>query len=503
MQRTASDRYIGLGRILFSAILCAAAALYVFQTIHWRWTHDEAVMRYVNFLMDHGKAPYRDIIDPNMPGSYFIDGWAAHVFGPSDLGVRFYEFTLLGCLTAAMIVIAWPYDWFAGLFAGVLFILLHGIDGPIDAVERDEIMVVLIVIGYAFLFSAVRRHRPLLTLPFGFLIGLAASFKPTAAPLGIVLLFIMIVALRRQQQAVLPYLGAGLLGLITAGFLTIGFLVEKHAFPAFIAISKRLLPYYAGIDKMGLADLLRQITSVRMVILLFPIAAILTIKDTNWKNWERWALALGVCFGAATFFVQQKGFSYHRYPFFAFFLLWAGIECTGAIRKTGWVSVLGLAGIVVGVLYLTPLYAARLIKVNPVLHLPETLQSDLLRLGGQQLQGQAQCLDQASGCVEAFYRAGLVQSTGFIGDYMFFPPRGSHISPYDRDMFWGDINRNPPKVLIVTNEWLGEKSSFEKLDQWPQLRDYINIHYRLDVERNFGPQEWDLGYRIYLLNGFH
>ena len=40
-----------------------------------------SIMHYVNFLMDRGLAPYRDIVDINLPGAYFMEGWAMHIFG--------------------------------------------------------------------------------------------------------------------------------------------------------------------------------------------------------------------------------------------------------------------------------------------------------------------------------------------------------------------------------------------------------------------------------------
>jgi len=170
---------------MFALILCAAVGFYVHKSIHWRVMADTSVMHYVNFLMDQGWAPYRDILDFN-PGAYFIEGWAMHLFGGGDLGWRFYDFSLLAILIASLIIISLPYDWFAGLFAGVIFLLIHGAEGPWNAGQRELLMITLIMVSYAFLFTALRRRKPLLALPFGFAIGLAASVKPTAVRLGFV-----------------------------------------------------------------------------------------------------------------------------------------------------------------------------------------------------------------------------------------------------------------------------------------------------------------------------
>ncbi|MDQ2834404.1 MAG: hypothetical protein M3Y50_11775, partial [Acidobacteriota bacterium] len=80
------ERYLLALRLLFSSILCASAAFFIYKSLHWQVMWDTSIMHYVNFLMAHGMAPYRDIIDINMPGSYFIEGWAMHIFGGGDLG---------------------------------------------------------------------------------------------------------------------------------------------------------------------------------------------------------------------------------------------------------------------------------------------------------------------------------------------------------------------------------------------------------------------------------
>jgi len=129
MQTTLSDRLVYYFRVLCMVALLGGAVSFIVSTLHWPWTWDTQVMHYISFLLDHGKAPYKDIYDINMPGSYLTERWAIDLFGGGDVGWRLYEFSLLGTMTLAMIVIARPYDWLAGLFAGVLFTLLHGSDG--------------------------------------------------------------------------------------------------------------------------------------------------------------------------------------------------------------------------------------------------------------------------------------------------------------------------------------------------------------------------------------
>ena len=97
------------------------------------------------------------------------------VFGAGDLAWRIFDFALLGTLCLAMIAIARPYDWFAGLFAGVMFALIHVAEGPQNSGQRDQMLTALIMVGYAFLFASQRHRNPWMMIPFGFSKGMAAS----------------------------------------------------------------------------------------------------------------------------------------------------------------------------------------------------------------------------------------------------------------------------------------------------------------------------------------
>jgi len=105
-----------------------------------------------------------------------------------------------------------------------------------------------------------------------------------------------------------------------------------------------------------------------------------------------------------------------------------------------------------------------------------------------------------TGCYSALYRLGLVQSTGFMGDTSFFGPDDGDSVPYFRKIFWDEIHQNPPEVIVLSSERFGIKYSYDKLDAWPQFRDYLNSAYRLDTSRTFGSFGGDvLAYRIYVV----
>jgi hypothetical protein len=327
MSPASTRSYLDIFRLLLAASLVMVSVALVVMTWRWPLVWDAQVFHYIHFLIDHGFVPYRDIPDINMPGVYVLEGWAMQVFGGSDLAWRVYDFVLLGLLSLAMIVITLPYDWLAGLFAGVMFALLHANDGPWNSVERDEVMTVLIVVAYAFLFEGVRRRKPWLLLAFGLSLGMAATIKPTTAPLGLVLLAMAAWNLRQRDESVASYLWYSIAGATVAGAISLSFLLRHHALHAFIETAHRAIPFYASLEHADVGTLIRFLPK-KIEVVMLPFALAVAFGQKQWKHWERYALLLGVAFGVFSYLAQGKGYDYHRYPFAAFVLRWMATELT-------------------------------------------------------------------------------------------------------------------------------------------------------------------------------
>ena len=460
IRETPFQRYLLTLRILFTLILCAAVVFYVDKSIHWQVMWDTSIMHYVNFLIAHGLAPYRDIVDINLPGSYFMEGLAMHIFGGGDLGWRLYDYTLLLILIVSLIVIAWPYDWFAGLFAGVFFLVIHGSEGALNAGQREELMTTLIVAAYALLFGSMRCRKPLLLLPFGALLGIAASLKPTSAPLGLMLLLMAAIGLRKRSLKITPYLAYGFIGMLLASLTSIGFLYRYHAFHAFVVIFKRLAPYYASVGNTPKHQLLGVLLH-RKYCLIAAIGVPLLFAnkaENSWENWERIALCVGIAFGIFSYIAQGKPFDHHAYSFVVFITILASIEFVKALKKSTWIHLVALSCISLGVLDVMSSMTFKTTQGDTLtaeLNAEnDALKDDLTRLGGSGLQHQVQCFDMVSSCFATQYRLRLMPYTTFMGDYMFFGPRGKPPLPYYRTIMWDQLQRNPPQVIVLTNQWM-------------------------------------------------
>lgn len=517
--------YVARIRWLMLAVLLASAACYAVFTWHWMLLCDSPIMHYVNLLMTHGMKPYADISDNNLPGSYLSESLAMHLFGAGDLGWRLYEFFLLAAITTAMALITRPWDWAAGIFAGISFLLLHGKEGPWFAGERELTMSLLVLAGYAALFTATRRRSPGWMLAMGFTTAFAASIKPTVAPLGPLLLVMTAIVLHRRKLPWLRYILLGLTGMLTAAACNIGFLLQHHAWSSFLQMQRTVTPYYASLLHATFPALVTMLLQPRSFLLLPAVGLVLASAQRRW-TWEQWALALGAAVGLFSYFAQRKGFLHHRYLLFLLLFLLIGIELMRALRTPNghaqswrtqswrtqsWRTWLSAALILYVLAVIVPHSLWLIHKVKPDSDLTLQLEADLNHLGGTtRLQHQVQCLDLVYGCLNALYRLQLVENTGFTGDLLVFDPANGPQVQAQRASWWQQTQQHPPAVLVMTNQYFQGENTYSKLENWPAYAHDVQTHYRLLTTRTF-PDEFGPefhvsdptqahGYRIYVRN---
>jgi hypothetical protein len=479
-------------------LLSLCVGFFVWRTWHWSLVNDAPQISYLCFLMEHGMAPYRDIIEMNMPGTYLVHLSVMHMLGGGAMAWRIFDLMLLGGMSAAMIAVAWPYDRLAGVYGAALFILFHGRDGMGELGERDLVIATLLMAGYAFMFLALRKDRAWPMALFGLCAGYAVTIKPIPLPFSILLLLAVALTFRRRGNPALPPLLYGVAGFCTSFGIVAAFLVHKHALAAFLYDERTMLPFYARLGRFP-ADWMLRNSTTSSISALAILAFALTWAMRSWRTWEERALLAGIGFGIFSYFIQQKGTPYHRYPMLAFLMLWAGIQFTRALRMRGAVRGLGVAGLAFGAI-LAPLYAHTAAHRPWSQQFEGALMSDLNTLGGEKLSGHVQCLQTSAECDTALYRMHLVQSTGLAYDYFVFGPAGNPVISQSRERFWQQLQQNPPEVIVVgVGRYPKPVTGYEKLAMWPRLHDFMTAHYALYDDRTFPTFEArPMAYRIYV-----
>jgi hypothetical protein len=500
------DQAIHTFEAALSVLLLLCLGRILMRIVSWPLIGDASLIHYAVFLIDHGKAPYRDIQEINMPGAYFIDWLVMHLLGTGAIAWHIFDIVLVVSTFIAGLFVALPYDWFAGLFACALFGMIHARDGMTQSGQRDLSIAVLALFSYALVFLALRTGKRWPVFCSGLLASLATLVKPVAVPLGLGILCLSLIELRRRKQPLQAHLLLGCGGFLVPMAILGALLFRWHSFTAFLDIQRGPVLYHASLARLADRTLLARIAS-QILPLLGGSLAVLPAARKLFNNWEYQALLVGTLAGALCYLLQGKGYSYQRYPFEIFVLLLVGLILAHALRQKGWPQIVAAATLLYGCLVLAPVSAAKALHYDGSQDdFGALLEQDLSLLGGSKLNHQVQCLDTFSGCIRVLYQMKLVQSTGLIYDEFIFGPEKDGIVASSREAFWKQLQSQPPSVFVVTEQVYPDgPPNLDKVSSWPLLADDLRRNYFIYAERHpHRPQAWEgkpnlpAAYRIYV-----
>lgn len=507
---------------LFGAVLIPCSLIFLVMRRHWPMVGDAALLRYAVFLIQHGWTPYRDIVDINMPGAYWATAFGMHLAGSADVSWRIFDVGLIGLTGLGYFVIARPYSRFAALFATAMLLLVHGQDGVQQAGQRDLVIAALLVVGVAFLLEAVRRNNCSYLVPFGLAVGLSATIKPTALPLGLALLAMAAIyrakleeEAREPRSRVNPriWLNWTLIGIAAMAVplaCMLLWLEHKHALDAWVAMERLVLPYYAAQERRGFGFTLSHSISPLPALVLFWLLCA-ALRGPAWPRFERLVVATAAILSLAALLVQGKALPYQRYPMMAFLLPLIALDLTTAWCRGAsgpkLARCVALGGLCCGCLVLAPL---ALVKVHRFDARPQEfdamLMADLSRVNGD-LSGRVQCLDGIQECLPTLYSMHLLPATGMLSDQPLFDAVKRPAVEILRQRFEKEVTERPPLVFVVVSGFsLDSVKGYQKLEAWPAFERWLNANYTLSVERTpphlvrwWGRPQEPAGYRLYVL----
>lgn len=501
-------------------LLSIALLWFIAATTGWPFMGDATYIHYVVFLTQHGMAPYRDIFEMNMPLTYLIEHAVITIFGPGAIGWRLFDFALLALAIASCITILRPQGILPGLFAGILFALIHGQDGVMMAGERDLQVAVLQVAGIAFLLLYLRKKEvpfakiSLFSLLFacGLCLGMATCIKPTAALLFAALIIWLLWRLRQHKILIFSPLATVLSGSALPLLLSLLYLWHHGSFLAFWNIVHGLMQYHTTLERKPLLFLIGHVFSpILSLFILYIILALwrhsraITQRRGLTFTSDRCLLVLCTLACWVDYALQGKGFSYQRYPFLIFLLLLMSSEWFESLQSdtSSWKRAITVATLSIAAL-LALFFAHRASTyshANPY----DAMVTDITAVGGPNPSHTIQCMDTAGGCIASLYQQRIVQSTGFLYD-CYFVDGATPVVKNLRSKFETAFQKNPPRIVLITDSVCYNQSrSFNKFASWPTFNQDLQQHYTLVLERDFSRpiRYWNrpqipFSYRIYI-----
>lgn len=466
------------------------------QSIHWPRVHDGSVIAYMVFLMGHGFTLYKDIIEVQFPGSLLIYWIQVHLFGPSQIIFRFFDLCAMGAACLAILLVGRKDGyWFSGVFSSALLVWLHvgGAKSVWEVGQRDFFVACLTVCAVAFLIVAVRRGSAGFMFWYGYCVALSASVKPTSI-LYLLLLLLAGRELRKRQEPLRQYAFCCIAGIAFALGIVLVFLLKGHALQAFFVLSSKILPVYTGLSQ---PSYLTMIQRLKQAAPFLAIAGWLALRQPEIRrDWVQQVLLLSCFLGALTYFIQHKGFFYHRTLFFYFVFWWGGYVFVATMKRTSRYQTVAAVVLLLSCITAYPLLTQ---KAEDSQALIFHLQSDLERLNVGRGDTTVQCMDTTNGCLEVLLRMNVTMSTGYVSDYYFFLPNRSSFLNGMRNDFLSQMYTKAPRVLVITNDqWpTREDKGYEQLQAWSELQQLLKQRYRLETQVETKDNGGE-GYRIYV-----
>src|SRR5262249_35515531 len=250
---------------------------------------------------------------------------ALRLFGWSDAGWRAFDLTWLGLTALAAAALAARWGRLAAAGAGLFFAVYHLAAGAWQTGQRDFLLCAFLLLGALGVARWAERPAKPASLAWGGLaLGAGITVKPHAGLLAAALLVLVAVVARGAGRPVAPFTVA----LVVPALAVVAWLAAAGALAAWYEIVVGyLVPLYSRLGRPAHWSFYRWHVWI-------PIAAGAALSLGSALASRRFGarhavVALGLGYGVAHFFVQDKGWEYHLYPLAAF----AGVALFAEIER--------------------------------------------------------------------------------------------------------------------------------------------------------------------------
>ncbi len=482
------------------ALLTAVAVGTAIESLWWRPMHDSPIMLYIGFLMDHGRLPYRDIFDMNMPGADLIYLWIYKLTNGNHIALRVVDLAFLASITGCGWAVMRRFGRDAAWAAAVVFPVIYLSLGPTASLQRETAVLLFLTPILLVLNKASEREIPIWQwVLMGLLAGAAVSVKPQAA-LVAVGMFAWAVWAQRKADVSNSRVASGLCLCVFCSALplaaSLAWISYIGAWDAFLDISRNYWPLYNGLSGQGepIQGYERAIWDLKgaswfgyepIVVGVGLVGAYLAFKlRVSPQSRLTRLMVVGMVCGVAYLVAGGKFWTYHWMPLFYFasaLAVLAFAEQAGARVAGRWAIVLVCAALIAqGAIPAVTGRNRQTIaeKTGRVQEMTAFLQSNL-RPGDT-----VQPLDWTGGAVAAILESKAMCGTRFIYDFYFYHDVSHPYIQALRGEFLRDLEQSKPRfvleVVSLDKPWTHGPDTTRR---FPELEAYIRDHY-VAVVRN-------------------
>jgi hypothetical protein len=232
-----------LVRVMLAVIL-GLLAVNAILSLRWRFQHDPPILLYIAWLIDRlGYAPYRDIFDINLPGTYAFYYLIGKVSGYTNLGVRCVDLSIL----AAELVLTWLWMKKLGATIALCGSILWGLCylqlGSQVSIQREYLIILPLLAGIVLADRFRENNYSWKACGVGLCFGVVAMMKPHAA-IG----FPLVLFLQQKDRRMGPFLSRVVLPAAVGFCLPIiaafSYLWWKDALTSFLDMGLNYWPLY-------------------------------------------------------------------------------------------------------------------------------------------------------------------------------------------------------------------------------------------------------------------
>lgn len=456
---------------------------------------DPPLFFYVSFLMEHGKVPYRDIFEMNLPGTYLAYSIIGRITCYNELGIRCVDLLIL--LVIAILNWRWMkrIDSRSAWFGSIAWSFSYLGIGPEMSLQR-EYLILMPLLGAILISDIKNQNRKFwLSIACGFCFGFAATIKPHSLIGLVVILAFQYVENRNYyiRKILLPTLIGVLLPIIGFGIWL--YVIGAHR--AFLDIALNYWPLYTHLNGQfatisGMPRLVYLFQKMRTFagLSLWVAAAligsyvVLFVTSMNQLQKRQVSLLLFLALAYTIYPIFAGQFFTYHWLLYLFFIIQLSSLCL--VKQPAELRpVQRLFPVLVLLFVIFTSLPVRIFFTMLTSHSADKREervnqiSDFLKeniVNGDTVQP----LDWTGGTIHALLRSKTMIATPFIYDFHFYHHVSNGYIQQLRKRFIRDLQDSKPRfILQVTDEDKPWPSGADTTREFKELQSILDAHYRI------------------------